>query len=104
MDGISFKTVYVAGKNQCAIEALNFLINKKKNFNLVTLLNKSDKGIDNWQKSFKKYSITNKIKIVKVEELYKINNLYLFSFEHEHLLKNELFLGISNSSNKSAIA
>ena len=90
MYGTNFKTICIAGKNQCAIDALNFIINKK-NINIVSLPNKSDKGIDNWQKSFRKYSIKKKIKILKVKDLYKIKNLILFSFEYEELLKNQLF-------------
>ncbi len=91
MHGTDLKTVCVAGKNQCAIKALEYLIYKKKNFNIVSLTNRSDKGKDGWQKSFKKFSLKKKIKILKTEELYKINNLFLFSFEYEHLLKNKLF-------------
>jgi len=85
------KTVCIAGKNQCAIKALEYLIHKKNNFKIVSLVNKSDNGKDGWQKSFKKYSLSKKIKTLKTEELYKIKNLFLFSFEYEHLLKNNLF-------------
>ena len=91
MHGSNVKTVCVAGKNQCAIEALKYLIYKKKDFNIVSLVNKSDKGRDGWQKSFKKFSLKKKIKILNTEELYKIDNLFLFSFEYEHLLKNKSF-------------
>ena len=91
MHGNNVKTVCVAGKNQCAIESLKYLIYKKKDFNIVSLVNKSDKGRDGWQKSFKKFSLKKKIKILNTEELYKIDNLFLFSFEYEHLLKNKSF-------------
>ncbi len=91
MHGSNVKTVCVAGKNQCAIEALKYLIYKKKDFNIVSLVNKSDKGRDGWQNSFKKFSLKKKIKILNTKELYKIDNLFLFSFEYEHLLKNKSF-------------
>ena len=91
MHGSNVKTVCVAGKNQCAIEALKYLIYKKKDFNIVSLVNKSDKGRDGWQKSFKKFCLKKKIKILNTKELYKIDNLFLFSFEYEHLLKNKSF-------------
>jgi len=91
MHGTDIKTVCVAGKNQCAIEALKYLIYKKKDFNIVSLANKSDKGKDGWQKSFKKFSLKKKIRILNTKELYKIDNLFLFSFEYEQLLKNKSF-------------
>ena len=91
MHGNNVKTVCVAGKNQCAIEALKYLIYKKKDFNIVSLVNKSDKGRDGWQKSFKKFFLKKKIKILNTEELYKIDNLFLFWIEYEHLLKNKSF-------------
>ena len=91
MYGIDLITVCIAGKNQCAIDALNYLIKINKNFNIVSLVNKSDKGKDCWQKSFKKYSKKRKIKIVKIHELYNLKKLYLFSFEYENLLKVNKF-------------
>ena len=91
MFGRDKKTICIAGKNECAINALKYLIGIKKNFNLVSLVNKSDDGKDKWQKSFKKYSISKKIKILKEKQLYKIEKLFLFSFEYEHLLKTHLF-------------
>ena len=91
MSGTNLITVCVAGKNQCAIDALNYLIKIKKNINIVSLVNKSDNGKDNWQKSFKKFSLKKKIKIMKLKELYNLKNLFLFSFEYENLLKVKLF-------------
>ena len=91
MRGINVKTICIAGKNQCAIDALTYLIKKKKFFNIVALANKSDKGKDDWQKSFRKFSLKNKIKILNTNELYKIDNLFLFSFEYESLLQNKNF-------------
>ena len=90
MYGIKESTICIAGKNQCAIDALKYLL-KIKNLNIVSLPNKSDNGKDSWQKSFKKFSIKKNIKIYKLEQLYEINNLYLFSFEYENLLKVEKF-------------
>ena len=89
MYGIKESTICIAGKNQCAIDALKYLL-KIKNLNIVSLPNKSDNGKDSWQKSFKKFSIKKNIKIYKLEQLYEINNLYLFSFEYENLLKVNL--------------
>ena len=77
-------SICIAGKNQCAIDALDFLIKKKK-FNLFSLPNDSDTGKNNWQSSFKKFSKSKKIKIVKLSDLCKIKKLFLFSFEYEKI-------------------
>ena len=69
MHGSNVKTVCVAGKNQCAIEALKYLIYKKKDFNIVSLVNKSDKGRDGWQKSFKKFSLKKKDQDIKYRRI-----------------------------------
>ena len=53
--------------------------------------NKSDNGIDEWQKSFRKHVKTNKIKIVKLNHLYKIKNLIFFSIEYEKIIDPSKF-------------
>ena len=69
MSGTNLITVCVAGKNQCAIDALNYLIKIKKNINIVSLVNKSDNGKDNWQKSFKKFSLKKKDKNYEIKRI-----------------------------------
>ena len=63
MYGTKIKTICIAGKNKCAIIALEFVIDQKKKFNIVSLTNNSDNGKDSWQKSFKRYCSKKKIKI-----------------------------------------
>ena len=76
----NFKTICIAGTNKCAVDALNFLIKKKKfnNFNILALPDKSDVGKDTWQPSFKKFAIKKKIKLTNLKEIYNIKKLYLF--------------------------
>ena len=85
------KIICIAGKNQCAIDALTYLIKNFKNLKILALPNRKDSGKDGWQKSFKKFAIKNKIKITSLKELYKINNLYLFSLEYEDILNTKKF-------------
>jgi len=86
------KTICIAGKNQCAIDALSFVYKKYKQYNIVSLPNNSDNGIDGWQKSFKKFSISKKIKIIDIKKLYKIKNLYFFSLEYEKIINVDKFI------------
>ena len=85
-------TVCIAGKNQCAIDVLNYLISNYKNkVNLLALPNKNDNSKDTWQKSFKKFASSKKIKLIRLKDLYQIKNLYLFSIEYEKILKIDNF-------------
>ena len=85
------KIICIAGKNECAINCLDYLIKRFKNYKILALPNKSDKGIDNWQKSFKKFALKKKIPITNLRNLYNIKNLYFFSLEYEKILRIEKF-------------
>ena len=92
MYGINKNIVCITGTNKCAIDALIYSIKKKnKSYDLVALIDKSDKGKDVWQPSFKKFVKKKKIKIIKLEDLYKIRKLFLFSFEYRNILNVNLF-------------
>ena len=96
MFGKNKVTVCITGTNQCSLDALNYAINnKKKLYNLVALIDKSDTGKDGWQPSFKKFVKKKKIKIVQLKNLYKLKNLYLFSLEYRNLINVKMF----NSNN-----
>lgn len=91
MDGNKL-TICIAGKNQCAIDILKFLISKyKREINLLALPNKNDNNKDTWQKSFRKFAVSKKIKLIKLKDLYQINNLYFFSIEYEKIIKTDNF-------------
>jgi len=84
--------ICVAGKNNCAINALKIILKSKiKNKKVLALPNKRDNGIDKWQPSFKKFAKKNKIKIVTINELYKIKDLFFFSIEYEKIINIEKF-------------
>ncbi len=85
------KIICIAGKNKCAIECLSFVVNKYKSNKILALPNKSDKGIDGWQKSFKKFAKKKKIQLIELKDLYNLKNLYLFSIEYEKILNIKKF-------------
>ncbi len=86
------KTICIAGKNDCAIKCLSYLKKRFKNHQIIALPNKSDKGKDKWQKSFRKFANMNGIPITNINKLYKVKNLYLFSLEFEKILDIKKFL------------
>ena len=84
--------ICIAGKNRCSIDELRILIKKKfSKKKIFALPNSSDDGQDNWQPSFKKYAIKNKIKIVTLNKLYKIRKLIFFSLEYEKIINVDKF-------------
>ena len=48
--------ICIAGKNSCAIRIVSFLEKKISKNNIIILPNISDKGIDGWQPSLRKYA------------------------------------------------
>ena len=70
------KTICIAGKNKCAIECLSYVIKKYKDAQILALPNSSDNGLDDWQKSFRKFAQKKRITITNLNDLYKIDNLF----------------------------
>ena len=83
--------ICIAGKNKCSVDILTFVSKKIKKRNLLVLPNKSDKGIDGWQPSLRKYAKKNKLKIINLKDIYSLKNLILISIEFEEILKVEKF-------------
>ena len=83
----------IAGKNQCSINALEYLLKREDidNENIIVCVNEDDDGNDNWQPSLKKLSNYNDVKIFPLEDLYKIDNLYFFSLEFDKIIKTANF-------------
>ena len=83
----------IAGKNQCSIKALLYLINREDilNKDIVVCVNQDDDGIDNWQPSLKKISNDKNIEIYNLEDLYTIDDLFFFSLEYDKINKTEKF-------------
>lgn len=85
--------ICIAGKNNIAVNSLLYLINElniNKN-NIIALPNKTDNGIDTWQKSFLKCALENDIKIYNLEDIYEINDLIFISLEFDRIIKTQKF-------------
>ncbi len=86
------KIICIAGKNECAVEFIKFASTKISKKNILILTNKSDNGKDNWQPSLKKFAKENKYKLIKIKDLYDINNLIFISIEYESIINTRKFL------------
>ena len=91
MLGTNNKFICIAGKNQCSVEFVKFLIKKIDKKYILICPNDSDSGHDNWQPSLKKFARKNKIKITTLKKLYKIKNLIFISIEFEKIININLF-------------
>lgn len=85
------QTICIAGKNNIAVDFLQYLMNIYKNDNFLCIINKSDKGINTWQKSLLKYCKNNNIKIVNLCDVYDIDDLLFLSLEFDQLIDTNKF-------------
>lgn len=86
--------ICIAGKNNIAVNALSYLINKVHYppQNILVLPNSTDKGIDGFQKSLKKYALEHNIKLTSIIQCYKIKDLIFISLEFNKIINPKLFL------------
>lgn len=84
--------ICIAGKNSIAVNVLEYLLKYYSSFNYVVCINKNDIGYQIGQDSLKEFAINNSIPILKLDELYQINNLFFFSLEFDQIIKPEKFI------------
>jgi methionyl-tRNA formyltransferase len=86
--------ICIAGKNDIATECTDWLLTNRfvdKN-ELIVCINKTDKGIDTFQRSFRRYAEQNNLLEMNLEQLYNINDLIFFSLEFDRIIKPAKFL------------
>ena len=86
--------VCIAGKNNIAINCLNYLIKNKellKIKKIYSICNQDDNGYDNWQKSFRKFSNTNGIEILELNDVININDIFFISLEFDKIINIDSF-------------
>lgn len=85
------QSICVAGKNQIAIDGLQYIIDNHPCLELFFIPNKNDSGADSWQPSFKKYALGKGVKQVSLEDVYDIDGLVFLSLEFDRIIKPEKF-------------
>lgn len=83
--------IAVAGKNNIAVSALEYLVNNYKEHEFVIVCNKTENGINGWQKSLRFFANKHNIKEVVLSDLYKHQNLIFLSLEFDQIVKTKLF-------------
>lgn len=85
-------TVCIAGKNSIAIETMQYLLdNNFGRFELLASCNRTETGMNSWQRSYRKFLEENNIREICLDELYEIDNLVFLSTEYDRLIKTKKF-------------
>jgi len=89
---MSDKVICIAGKNSIAINVLSFVLENYSQYKVLACINRTDNYKNNWQNSFGRYCLIKKVEILKLEDLYSIPDLYLFSLEFDRLIDTRKFI------------
>ncbi|WP_419535971.1 formyltransferase family protein [Endozoicomonas sp.] len=83
--------IIIAGKNNIAVDVAAYIIKKFPLHCVFSVINRTDKGIDGFQRSFAKFSEQNSIPVITLEEAYSLENSVFLSLEFDRIVKPELF-------------
>ena len=83
--------VCIAGKNNIAVDILEYLIRIEGEFELGVICNKTETGKNTWQKSLRWFAQKNNIKEYSLEDVYEIDDLVLLSLEFDRIIKTKKF-------------
>ena len=85
--------ICIAGKNEIAVNALEFILNNKpEDVTVVGLPNTGDDGVNGWQPSFRFACNKLNVRIVTLEECYDLEDLLFLSLEFAKLIQPKKFL------------
>lgn len=83
--------VIIAGKNNIAVDVTNWILNNRKNIEILAVCNGTDNGEDGFQRSFKKFCNNASIPIISLNEAYSINDACFISLEFDKIVKPDNF-------------
>jgi methionyl-tRNA formyltransferase len=84
--------ICIAGKNNIAVEFLKYLLEYYTDYQILIVCNKTDDGINSWQKSLRFAAIQHNVTIRQLDEIYEISDLVFLSLEFDQIIKPELFV------------
>ncbi len=83
--------ICIAGKNNIAVDVLNYITEHYGKDNICIVCNKTETGENGFQRSFRKYAGMIGIPERRLEEVYDIENLVFLSLEFDRIVKPQLF-------------
>lgn len=83
----------IAGKNDIAVNALEYLLNEKKvkKSDILICCNRNENGANSWQKSLRYFSNYYGVREIKLEEAYSLENLIFLSLEFDQIIDPKKF-------------
>ena len=87
--------ICIAGKNNIAVNILDYLIHNYPGHKYIACCNQNDNGIDTFQRSFRKYCILTGIEIFLISEIYHFEKLLFLSLEFDKLINPSKFRNAS---------
>lgn len=83
--------ICIAGKNDIAVDVTRYILELDLDINIGVTFNKTETGVNSWQRSFKKYAISMGLKEYSLEEIYDIEDVVFISLEYDRIVKPEKF-------------
>ena len=81
----------IAGKNQIAVNVLQFLLKAGVREELLVCPIRDDDGVNSWQPSLRYYAIKNNIRTITIQQAQDIGDLVFISLEYDCLIRPHLF-------------
>lgn len=78
--------ICIAGKNDIATNVLEYLLRTEKKENIKIICNKTDKGVNTFQKSLRLFAREKGIQEITLEEIYKIKDVLFLSLEFDRIV------------------
>lgn len=85
------KTICIAGKNDIAVNVLLHCINTYSDINIVVVCNRNDSGKNGWQRSLLWHAKRYNVRVLKLDEVYGIEDLIFMSLEFDRIIRPERF-------------
>ena len=83
--------ICIAGKNQIAVNVLQFLLKAGVREELLVCPIRDDDGVNSWQPSLRYYAIKNNIRTITIQQAQDIGDLVFISLEYDCLIRPHLF-------------
>lgn len=86
------KTICIAGKNDIAVDVLEYCIQTYPYHRIVCILNRNERGTNSWQKSLEWFAEKNGVSVCSLEEMYEIEDLIFLSTEFDRIVNPNKFI------------
>lgn len=87
----NLKTICIAGKNDIAVDVLQYCLENYPEREIVCITNRNETGANGWQKSLKWFAEKSGAAVKTLEDVYKIEDLVFLSLEFDKIINPSLF-------------